>query len=234
MADQEVKVLGQWGSPYSRRVELALKLKGVPYEYVEEDVYVKKSPLLLKSNPVHKKVPVLIHNGKPTVESLVIIEYIEETWKANPILPEDPYERAMARFWAKYIDDKCNPALWKAGWAEEEGREKAVEEAFGCLEVLENELKGKGTRFFGGDKIGLADIAANFIAFWLGIWEQCSGVQLLTGDKFPSLSNWKDEFLSCSVVKENLPPRENLVHVFQSILAKTFVASKSSVLINLK
>ncbi|XP_002275435.3 glutathione S-transferase U8 [Vitis vinifera] len=210
---EEVKLIGMWGSPFSRRVEIALKLKGVQYEYIDVDL-TNKSPLLLKSNPVHKKVPVLLHNGKPIAESLVILEYIDETWKANPILPQHPYDRAMARFWAKYIDEKCLPALWNACWCEKKDREKAVEEANVGLETLENELKDK--KFFGGESIGFVDIAANFIGFWVGVLEEVVGVELLTIDKFPILCKWRDEYVGCSGIKENLPSKEKLGAYFRT------------------
>ena len=107
MADT-VLVLGAWASPFSNRVRIALLEKGVEYEYKEEDL-VNKSSLLLKSNPVHKKVPVLIHNERPICESLIIVQYIDETWnKTSPLMPGDPYERANARFWADYIDNKVS------------------------------------------------------------------------------------------------------------------------------
>lgn len=105
MAEGVVKLLGFWGSPFSRRVEMALKLKGVPYEYLEEDL-PNKTPLLLELNPIHKKVPVLVHNGNILPESHLILEYIDQTWSNNPILPQDPYEKAMARFWAKFVDEQ--------------------------------------------------------------------------------------------------------------------------------
>ena len=106
MGDSEMKLLGLWCSPFSRRVEIALNLKGIPYDYIEEDIQ-NKSPELLKYNPVHKKVPILVIDGKPIAESLVILEYIDEMWKDKPsILPQQPYDRAMARFWASFIDEK--------------------------------------------------------------------------------------------------------------------------------
>uniref|UniRef100_A0A0E0HIC5 Glutathione S-transferase n=1 Tax=Oryza nivara TaxID=4536 RepID=A0A0E0HIC5_ORYNI len=108
----ELKLLGVWDSPYVNRVQIVLNLKGLSYEYVEEDL-MNKSDLLLGSNPVDKKVPVLIHNGKPIAESRVIVEYLDEAFAAGAggstgasVLPSDPYERAVARFWAAYVDDK--------------------------------------------------------------------------------------------------------------------------------
>ncbi|KAL4348070.1 hypothetical protein GQ457_17G007080 [Hibiscus cannabinus] len=197
---EEVKVFGSWGSPFSHR-----------------DVYNNKSPLLLKYNPVHKQIPVLLHDGKPIAESLLIVEYIDETWKLNPILPHDPYEKAMARFWANFIDNKCWPAILKANRSPQNEREKSMEEACECLKTLETALHGN--KFFGGDTIGLADIAANFIAFWLRIVQEAMGLELLSAEKFPHLFKWSDEFVNCSVVNETLPPRDKLLAMFKARFA---------------
>ncbi|URE22370.1 glutathione s-transferase [Musa troglodytarum] len=112
MADLETKgvvLLDFWVSPFGQRCRIALAEKGVEYEYREENLG-DKSPLLLKSNPVHKKIPVLIHDGKPVCESLIIVQYIDEVWPdCAPLLPAEPYARAQARFWADFVDKKVRP-----------------------------------------------------------------------------------------------------------------------------
>lgn len=79
----EVKLVGINGSIFCARVEWGLKVKGIDYENVREEVG-KKIEMLLKLNPAHKKVPVLVHQGKAISESLLILEYLDEMWKDKP------------------------------------------------------------------------------------------------------------------------------------------------------
>ena len=105
MAD-EVIFLDFWPIMFGIRVTVDLAEKGLKYEYREEDPR-NKSPMLLKMNPVHKKIPVLIHNRKPICESMIIVQYIDELWNdKSPLLPSNPYQRAQVKFWAYYIDNK--------------------------------------------------------------------------------------------------------------------------------
>ncbi|XP_068637779.1 glutathione transferase GST 23-like [Aristolochia californica] len=217
MAGEAVKLLGMWASPFSLRVRWVLHLKEIEYEYVEEDLQ-NKSPRLLQYNPVYKKIPVLLHGEKNIAESLVIIEYLDEVWKNNPILPEDPYERAMARFWAKYADEKCFPAIFGAFAKTGEDQEKCIKEGQECLKVLEGALHGK--KFFGGETIGLVDIAVGLYGYWIPLVEETVGIKIIEDSNLPLLTTWFQDFLALEVVKEILPPRENLISVLKALRTK--------------
>ncbi|KAL5058056.1 hypothetical protein RYX36_029660 [Vicia faba] len=211
--NEEVKLFGLRGSPFVARVDIALKLKGIEYEYVLEKLG-NFSDALIKYNPVYKKVPVLVHNEKPISESILILEYIDETWKQNPILPSDPYKRALARFWSNFIDDKFLGAVRKATSShDEKEREESFKEVEVALQFLEDELKGK---FFGGEQIGIVDITAVFIAFWFPVIQEAAGLKLFSSEKYPKLYKWSEDFNNHPVVKEQLPPRETLLSFFKA------------------
>ncbi|CAL9031651.1 unnamed protein product [Prunus brigantina] len=220
-----VKLVATTQSLFCTRIEWALKLKGVEYEYIEEDLR-NKSPILLKYNPVHKKVPVFVHDDRAIAESLVILEYIDETWKEHPLLPQDSYDRAIARFWAKFADEKVVVfGAWRACTAAEgEEKEKAIESALESLAYLEKQIEGK--KFFGGEEIGYLDLALGWIPHWLNTMEEAGGMKLLEAERFPSLHEWGQNFIQIPLIKECLPPREKLVNYLNASL--TYMRSLSA------
>ncbi|KAI3421582.1 uncharacterized protein J3R85_012087 [Psidium guajava] len=210
----KLKIIVSATSPFCTRIEWALKLKGLEYELTFEEWSKGKSELLLMSNPAHKKVPVLLDDGVGIAESKVILEYIDEKWKGSdlyPLLPQDPCERAQARFWAQFADDKCLFGTWGACRAEGAlEKEKAVEAVLESFTYLEKQIEGK--KFFAGDKIGYLDLVVGWIPHWLGVMEEIGGMKILDAERFPSLHEWAQNFVEIPLIKEFLPPRDKLVN----------------------
>ncbi|KAJ1404807.1 Thioredoxin-like superfamily [Sesbania bispinosa] len=218
---EDVKVFGLWSSPFTQRVVWALKLKGVTYEYIAEDL-ANKSDLLLQYNPIYNKVPVLVHNGKPIAESMVILEYIEETWPEIPLLPPNPHQRSNVRFWSKFIDEKTMHMINFFRYDGEQ-QERAMEETLEILRVIEKESGVGEKKFIGGNTIGLADLALGWVAHTLVAMEDVVGVKFITADAFPHLHSWVGNFLEIPSIEENLPPHELAVEYFRE-KRKMFVA----------
>jgi glutathione S-transferase len=207
-------------------------MKGVEYEYVEEDLR-SKSAELLAYNPVHKKVPVLVYHGKPLAESQVILEFIDEAWnhRGDRILPHDPYQRAMARFWARFQHDKLSPPIWRWFTTEGEEQEAAYEAAVEQLLVLEKELAVAGKPFFGGEKVGFVDLSLGPLAYVIPIYEEIvtGGVKMVTEEKMPSLAAWMGRFLSSPAVRGHLPPLEKLRPRYQAMRESFLVSARAKV-----
>ncbi|KAK9935611.1 hypothetical protein M0R45_022706 [Rubus argutus] len=228
MAKSDVKLIGAWPSPFVLRARIALNVKSVEYEFLQETLG-SKSELLLKSNPVHKKIPVLLHHDKPICESLIIVEYIDEVWASGPsILPSDPYERAIARFWASYVDEKWFPAMKSIAVAQDdEARKAAVVQVAEGLALLEEAFQkiSKGKSFFGGDHIGYLDIAFGGFLGWLRVTEGTGGIKLLNETKTPGLLKWADDFAAHPAVKDVLPDIGKLAEFSKVIVAKMRAAA---------
>lgn len=181
---KEVKVYGAWGSAHAAMARNALALKGVPYEYVEEDLE-HKSEALLRLNPVHQKVPVLVVDGRPLAESLVIIEYVDEAWPGRdpPLLPRDPQRRAAARFWARFFQDRVSPlshaVLFAASEAERAGLVREMKERMAVMEAgLRVDFPGEGP-FVHGRRPGLLDVVLGSCAAGTRVLSAVSGEEIV-------------------------------------------------------
>ncbi|XP_026404683.1 probable glutathione S-transferase [Papaver somniferum] len=222
--ESSVELLGASPSPFSERVIWGLQLKGIKYEYKKEDLK-NKSEMLLKYNPVHKRTPVLVHGEKPISESMIILEYIEETWpESYPLLPKDPYEKSVARFWIKFIEDTAPNVVTLLVTTGEE-QEKAQNEISEMLKTIE-EKGGLGEKkFFGGDRIGMVDLAIAPVAYWLGAIEEVVGVKISEAHKFPKFHEWIESFKQVLLIKENLPNYHNLLDYLTGIKERAIAAS---------
>ncbi|RCV44091.1 hypothetical protein SETIT_9G346000v2 [Setaria italica] len=212
---EELTLLGVWASPFVIRARAALNLKGLAYRYVEDDLN-SKSELLLASNPVHKKVPVLLHDGRAVCESLVILEYLDEAFPSRGphLLPDDPYDRAVARFWASYVDDKLF-STWIPVYngRTREDRVEAARQVVAVLEKFEQALEecSGGKAFFGGDGVGLVDVVLGGFLGWLRASEAMCGVRVLDPAKTPLLVAWADRFGALDGVEEVIPGVQRLL-----------------------
>ncbi|XP_027342979.1 probable glutathione S-transferase [Abrus precatorius] len=205
MAD-EVILLNFWLSPYGMRVRIALELKGIKYEIREEN-FSNKSPLLLQMNPVHKKVPVLMHNGKPICESLIAVEYVNEVWNdQSPLLPSDPYQRAQARFWANYVDTKVYESAIQFWTTEGEEKEAAKKDFLDYLKLLEEQMEDKP--YFGGDNFGLVDVA--LVPLFCFFYTYSAYTSFINEALYPKIIAWAKRCTQIESVSKCFPEEQKV------------------------
>ena len=106
-----MKLFNYFRSSASYRVRIALEIKGLPYEYVpvhlvraehRQPAYASKlgDPLL----------PALdLNDGHTLVQSMAIIEYLDEMQPEPPLLPKDALGRAHVRALAQMIACEIHP-----------------------------------------------------------------------------------------------------------------------------
>lgn len=88
--------------PFCARVRIALAEKGLDHETVEIDLR-NRPDWIYELNPTGK-VPV-VDDGFVLPESAVIMEYLDDRYPEQPLLPDDPKSRAVARKWVFRFDD---------------------------------------------------------------------------------------------------------------------------------
>ena len=108
-----MKLYGYFRSSAAYRVRIALNLKKLPYDH--QSVHLTRnggwqwSEEFRAINP-QKRVPALaLSTGEVLLQSLAIIEYLDEIHPEPPLLPADAIERAQVRAFAQIIACDIHP-----------------------------------------------------------------------------------------------------------------------------
>lgn len=88
-------------SNYYNKVKIALLEKNIPFQ--ERIVFPYRSPELFAQSPFGK-IPYIETEHGILCESQVILEYLEQTYPAHPLLPRDSFQAAKARELIQFLE----------------------------------------------------------------------------------------------------------------------------------
>jgi maleylacetoacetate isomerase len=108
-----MKLYSYFRSSAAYRTRIALNLKGIAFETVPVHLTrnggEQHAPEFHAVNP-QKRVPALaLDTGEVLLQSLAIMEYLDEVYPDPPLLPKDPIERAHVRAMAQIIACDIHP-----------------------------------------------------------------------------------------------------------------------------
>ena len=106
----QLTLYNYWRSSASHRVRIALALKGLDYRYEVVNILADEH-----SRPEHRArspmgyVPCLEVDGVPYVESVAIVELLEELFPTPRLFPASPHERARVRALVEIVNSGIQP-----------------------------------------------------------------------------------------------------------------------------
>ena len=105
-----LRMYGFWRSAASFRVRIALNLKGADYEYVAVNLLAREqeSEAHQARSPT-RYVPCLVVDGTPYIESVAIIEMLEEMIPSPRLFPADAPGRARVRALVEIVNSGTQP-----------------------------------------------------------------------------------------------------------------------------
>lgn len=201
------------GSPYAWKVWLALEFKGIAYEAkrLSFDNDDTKTPQFLAVNP-RGRVPAILDEGYAIWESAAIIEYLEERYPQNPLLPKDIRARATVRRMVNeadnYLSAASNDLVDQAVYLTPAERDPEKSQA-ACrrmaeeLTRLEECMKGDYLH----DALGLADFAAYpYVRMAQRADERAPGLGIARADMPARVRAWLDRIEALPYHAKTIPP----------------------------
>ncbi len=186
--------------PFVQRVTALLEAKSIDYEV--EFISLKDKPQWFLEISPNGQVPVLITDrGQALFESDAIVEYLEEAYPAlQPDISLE--EKAANRAWS-YLAAKNYLVQCSAQRSPDREVLKDRSEKLGkAFDRMEKQLGD--TPFFGGDNLGMVDIAWLTLLHRAEIIERRSGFDFL-GDR-PKLKNWQKQLMATGLVERSVAP----------------------------
>lgn len=164
--------------PYAERAHLVLDAKGIPYHTIYINLS-EKPEWLTKKSPLGK-VPALEIPGEtePIIESLVIADYLDEKYPERKLHAAEPLQKARDRILIERFGTVTS-ALYPILVGTSVDLKSSVRDVVNGLQLYEDELRKRGTKFFGGStQPGMLDYM---------IWPWCERsdvIHLIAGNKF--------------------------------------------------
>ncbi len=110
MSTDPIVLYTYWRSSCSYRVRFALAAKGIVHESIPVNILKgeHRSTEHHARNPMGY-VPCLVVDGRPLIESVAILEFLEERFPSPALLPKDPFDRANVRALVELVNAGTQP-----------------------------------------------------------------------------------------------------------------------------
>ena len=167
-------LIGQYDSPFVRRVAIALRLYGLPFEHRPWSTF-GDGEKIAPYNPLRRVPTLVLDGGEALIESTVILDYLDEL--AGPekamIAESGPERRRGLKICALAtgLGDKAVSLVYERVLRKDASKlwvERCEAQIGGVLEVLEKERAAVATPYWFGERIGHADIAVACVLRFTG------------------------------------------------------------------
>jgi glutathione S-transferase len=158
-------LIGQYDSPFVRRVAIALRLYGLPFEHRPWSTF-GDAEKIAPYNPLRRVPTLVLDGGEALFESTIILDHLDElVGPAKAMIAErGPERRRSLRICALAtgLADKAVSLLYERVLRKDVSKiwvERCEAQIGGVLDVLEKERAAIATPYWFGQRIGHTDIA---------------------------------------------------------------------------
>src|SRR3981081_363013 len=158
-------LIGQYDSPFVRRVAIALRFYGLPFEHRPWSTF-GEGDKIAPYNPLRRVPTLVLDDGEALIESTAITDYLDELVGSEKamIAERGPERRRGLRICALAtgLGDKAVSLLYERVLRKDQSKvwvARCEAQIGGVLEVLEKERADIASPYWFDQRIGHADIA---------------------------------------------------------------------------